>query len=133
MRCARQFLMPVGVNIGRYSECSFNVEGTGTFKGAEDTHPFVGDPGKLHKEKEIKLEVIFPAWLQKRIVRAMLSAHPYEEVAYDIVTLANTHSMTGSGLVGDLENPLSEAEFLQRLKSAFKLKLVRHTGLREEK
>jgi hypothetical protein len=118
-----------GGQIGRYSECSFNVEGTGTFKGAEDTHPFVGDPGKIHKEKEIKLEVIFPAWLQQRIVRAMLSAHPYEEVAYDILTLANTHSMTGSGLVGDLENPLSEAEFLQRLKSAFQLKLVRHTRL----
>ena len=118
-----------GGNIGRYSECSFNVEGMGTFKGAQDTHPFVGDPGKLHQEKEIKMEIIFPAWLQKRILKAMLSAHPYEEVAYDIVTLANTHSMTGSGLVGDLENPLTETEFLQRLKSAFKLELVRHTAL----
>ena len=78
-------------HIGNYSECSFNAEGTGTFKGEEGTNPFVGEIGKRHEEKEIKMEFIFPAYLQRQIVSAMIKAHPYEEVAYDIVPLANEY------------------------------------------
>lgn len=116
-------------HIGRYSDCSFNVEGTGTFKGGAGTNPFAGKPGELHREKEVKLEVIFPAHLQSRLVAALLKAHPYEEVAYDIIPLANEHPEVGSGLIGELPEPVTEEGFLHILKNAFELSVVRHTPL----
>src|SRR5215471_2812278 len=69
-----------GGEIGNYSECSFNVEGEGTFKAEEGTDPYVGEIGNQHRGKEIKIEVIFPAWLEKKILPAMIQSHPYEEV-----------------------------------------------------
>jgi dinuclear metal center YbgI/SA1388 family protein len=118
-----------GGHIGNYNECSFGVEGTGTFKGGQGTNPFVGQPGERHYEKEIRIEVIFPAYLQNTLIRALRTAHPYEEVAYDVVNLANTHPGIGSGLVGELPEALPEATFLTQLKQAFDLPLIRHTAL----
>lgn len=116
-------------HIGQYSESSFGVEGTGTFKGGEGTNPFVGQPGKRHEEKELKLEMIFPAWLQTAVVKALIATHPYEEVAYDVVELANTHAGIGSGLIGELADPLEEKEFLTLVKQQFGLTVIRHTPL----
>lgn len=115
--------------IGNYSECSFTVEGTGTFKAGMGTDPYVGKIGEQHQEKEGKIEVIFPGHLEASIVKAMIAAHPYEEVAYDVVALDNRHSATGSGLVGELPKPMEEKAFLTHLKSIFKLKIVRHSPL----
>lgn len=115
--------------IGEYSETSFNSEGTGTFKGSANTHPFVGEPGKRHEEKEVKIEVILPAYLQQSIVRALWEAHPYEEVAYDMVSLSNDNQLVGSGLLGELPEALDETGFLHMLKTSFELKLVKHTPL----
>jgi len=116
-------------HIGNYSECSFNTEGTGTFKGGAGTTPFVGTPGEQHGEKEIKIEVIFPAWLETPVLRALKEAHPYEEVAYDVISLANTHQEIGAGVIGELPAAVGEKEFLQRLKTLFGLAVVRHTPL----
>ena len=115
--------------IGNYSECSFNAEGTGTFKGQEGTNPFVGEVGKRHEEKEIKMEFIFPAYLQHRIISAMTKSHPYEEVAYDVVPLANEYLQTGSGLFGELSSPVSEEQFLKQVKQTFGLSVIKHTKL----
>jgi dinuclear metal center YbgI/SA1388 family protein len=113
--------------IGNYSECSFTVEGIGTFKGNENTDPFVGEPGKRHYENELKLEVVFPAHIQSTVVRSLKSAHPYEEVAYDVIDLSNPHPAVGSGLTGEFVQPMEEAEFMALLKRQFKLQLIRHT------
>src|SRR5258705_11817075 len=91
-----------GGHIGNYSECSFNVEGTGTFKAGENTAPYIGERGKRHEENEVKMEMIFPAYYQKQIIKALVQAHPYEEVAYDVVSLANEFNKIGSGLMGEL-------------------------------
>jgi hypothetical protein len=115
--------------VGNYSECSFNVEGAGTFKGGEGTNPFVGQPGERHEEREVKLEVIFPAWLQSAMVSAMIAAHPYEEVAYDVVDLANTHPGIGAGLIGELPDLQDEKDFLALIKKQFGLAVIRHTPL----
>jgi dinuclear metal center YbgI/SA1388 family protein len=117
-----------GGNIGNYSECSFNVEGVGTFKGNEYTNPYVGQPGQRHYEKELKLEVIFPSHYEQNILNALLASHPYEEVAYDVIDLSNPHPTTGSGLIGDLPEPLEETSFLQLIKEQFKLQVLRHTA-----
>ena len=86
--------------IGNYSECSFSSAGSGTFRAGEGTDPFVGVKGERHEEKENKLEMVFPAWLQSRVIWAMLGAHPYEEVAYDLLSLGNNHPGIGAGIVG---------------------------------
>ncbi|MBC7828171.1 MAG: Nif3-like dinuclear metal center hexameric protein [Chitinophagaceae bacterium] len=114
-------------NIGNYSECSFDAEGTGTFKGNEKTDPFVGEKGKRHYEKELKLEVVIPAHLQQPVVNALKDAHPYEEVAYDVVDLSNQHPGLGGGMMGDLQEEMAETTFLQLVKQQFKLPLIRHT------
>ena len=118
-------------DIGNYNECSFSVEGMGTFKGNESTNPFVGEPGKRHYEQELKLEVVFPAQIQSSVLNALKAAHPYEEVAFDVIDLANSHPMTGSGLVGQLPEPMEERAFLELLKNQFGLQLVRHTRFLE--
>jgi len=121
-----------GGQIGNYSECSFNAVGKGTFKAGEGSEPFVGSVGERHSEDEIKVEVIIPAHLEAKVVSAMKSAHPYEEVAYDVVNLSNKHPQIGSGMIGDLERPIPENEFLVHLKKVFDLPVIRHTRLRQK-
>jgi len=120
-------------NIGNYSECSFSATGSGSFKAGAGTDPFVGKPGERHYENEEKLEVVFPAWLQFQVLKAMRSAHPYEEIAYDIYPLLNSYGQTGSGLAGELETAMDEKDFLALLKDKFGLSLVRHTSFTGKK
>jgi dinuclear metal center YbgI/SA1388 family protein len=115
--------------IGNYSECSFNTAGTGTFKGGEGSDPFIGSIGQRHEESEIKIEAIFPVYLRPNIISALVKAHPYEEVAYDIIPLSNEFLQAGSGLTGDLADSLSEEQLLQKLKINFGLSVIRHTKL----
>ncbi len=118
-----------GGHISNYSECSFNSAGQGTFKPGKGTHPFSGTVGVRQTEEEIKMEMIFPAWQQKQILAAMILAHPYEEVAYDIVALENQNQSVGSGMLGDLPENITETSFLELLKEKFKLSIIRHTPL----
>ena len=118
-----------GGHISNYSECSFNIAGQGTFKPGEGTNPFTGKRGIRHTEDEIKMEMIFPAWQEKAILAALIDTHPYEEVAYDIIALGNENQGIGSGMVGELPEPLSENEFLKVLKQKFDLSVIRHTTL----
>lgn len=117
-------------DIGNYSDCSFSTDGSGTFKAGEGTNPFTGEKGQRHTEAETKVEVIFPKWLQDKLLKAMKTNHPYEEVAYDIYPLANTWAETGSGLVGDLPQAVSETELLVKLKDIFKIPVIKHTALK---
>ncbi len=114
-------------NIGNYDSCSFVLEGTGSFRGNEHTNPFIGEKGKLSLEKESRIEVIFEAVNEFAIISSLKQHHPYEEVAYDIYQLENTYQHIGSGMVGEFEEAISEIEFFTRLKSVFKLKIVKHT------
>ncbi len=115
--------------ISAYDECSFNVEGQGTFRAGEGTDPFVGPHGIRHTEAEVRIEVVYHVPQERAILAAMTGAHPYEEVAYDLVPLANSHPGIGSGLLGELPKQLTESDFLALTKSAFGLKVVRHTAL----
>ena len=118
-----------GGNISNYSECSFSVEGIGTFKAADGANPFVGSIGKRHEEKEMKLEVILPSYLSSKVVVALQAAHPYEEVAYEIINLSNTFTTVGSGIIGKLPEPINELDFLNYIKKIFNLKVIKHTNL----
>ena len=115
-------------NIGNYNECSFSTAGTGSFKAGIDTNPYVGKHGERHFEEEVKIEVIFPMWLQGQVLQAMRSAHPYEEIAFDIYGLNNIYEQAGSGIIGELEISVEESELLNQLKSIFKIPVIRHTA-----
>ncbi|WP_180754485.1 Nif3-like dinuclear metal center hexameric protein [Hymenobacter sp. DG01] len=113
--------------VGDYSECSFRTEGTGTFTPGAGTDPFIGRRGEAEVVREERVEVLLPLHLQQTALRALRQAHPYEEVAYEIVKLENTNQDVGSGMVGDLPEPLSPPEFRQRLKQALGVPVVKHT------
>ena len=126
----RESLFEAGAgNIGNYDKCSFNISGTGTFRGNENSNPFIGEKGKISFENETRVEVIFEAINESRILKNLLSKHPYEEVALDVYPLENTYQNVGSGMTGEFEKALSETEFLNLLKKAFGLKILKHTPL----
>jgi len=120
-------------HIGNYDSCSFSLKGNGSFRGDETTNPFVGDPENLHFEDEIRIETIFPSYLQPSIIRKMIDVHPYEEVAYDIYPLENIHQQVGLGVVGNLSEEIPTIEFLQKLKTTFHCDAIRHTSVIKEK
>lgn len=127
----RQALFAAGAgHIGQYAECSFNIEGTGTFKAQEGANPFVGEVGQRHEERETKIEIVYPFYLEPQVIEALQQVHPYEEVAYDVFTMENIHQGIGSGVVGELENPEEEKSILARIRDAFRVPVIRHTELR---
>lgn len=114
-------------HIGNYDSCSFYTEGKGTFRGNEFTNPYVGEKQKLSVEPEIRIETIFEAYRETQVVSALLSAHPYEEVAYDIYLLENHHPRIGSGIIGDLKEETDVKNFLHKVKEIFNQPLIRYT------
>ncbi len=103
--------------IGNYDKTSFTVQGTGSFRGNKKTHGFSGKPDKLHFEKETRVETVFPKHLEHKIIHALLDAHPYEEVAYDIFRMENTQENFGSGIIGELSNDIETPTFLKKIKT----------------
>jgi len=114
--------------LGRYTSCSFNSRGTGTFTPGESSEPFAGERGKFHEEQEIKIECILPSWTMGRVVKALLRSHPYEVPAYDLIPLVNEWTANGAGISGLLELPMDSGDFLDFLASRMKARVVRHTG-----
>ena len=115
--------------IGNYDEASFNINGTGTFRANEQANPQVGVIGQRHQEPETKIEVIFPFNIQSKVIASMLKTHPYEEVAYDILTLDNQYHEIGSGMIGELPQEMDEVAFLNFLKKTMQTNCVRYTNL----
>ena len=116
--------------IGNYSNCSFNIDGTGTFNGNEDSNPTIGEKGKTQTEEEVQIGLILEARLKGKVMKALMQAHPYEEVAYELITLNNANQKLGMGMVGKLPEPMTEEAFLQHLKTTFGSGCVRHSALR---
>ena len=116
-------------HIGKYSECSFNSNGTGTFKAEEGADPYVGEIGERHHENETKIEIVYPFYLENQVVKALVDNHPYEEVAYDIFTMDNVHFGIGAGIIGELDEPKDEKDFLKFIRESFKAEGIRHTEL----
>lgn len=115
-------------HIGAYDRCSFRTPGTGTFRGGADSTPFIGTAGVAEEAQELRLETIFPVALQERIVQRMVKAHPYEEVAYDLIPLANPRTDVGLGRIGELAQSLSLSDFARQAKQALDLPFLRQIG-----
>jgi dinuclear metal center YbgI/SA1388 family protein len=120
-------------HIGNYSETGFSITGTGTFKGNYFTNPTIGTKGIKENVQEKRFETIFPAHIERQVIAALLQSHPYEEVAFDIYPLSNSLSNVGSGMVGNLAEPINETDFLKLLKEKLNIACIRHTALLNNK
>jgi dinuclear metal center YbgI/SA1388 family protein len=114
--------------IGGYSSCSFNIEGTGTFLPGEGADPFIGEQGKLERVREIRIETVVPHSVHRKVVQAMLKAHPYEEVAYDLYPMELKGRSLGLGRAGKLIEPVKLGELAERVKKAFDVPFLRFVG-----
>lgn len=116
-------------SIGNYDNCSYNINGTGTFRANEGTNPFVGQIGKTHLEKETKIESIAPSFKLNSIINAIKQVHPYEEVAYDIYPLHNKSEQYGAGITGELQNPMHTKDFLELVKTKLNIPMLKHSEI----
>lgn len=116
--------------IGNYSNCHFYQQGTGTFKPLDNAQPFSGKLNELSTDTEIRAEYLVTEHRLGPVLAAMKSAHPYEEVAHDVYALKNSNQTEGSGMIGLLEKPMAEIDFLQLLKDTFHCGSIRHTKLK---
>lgn len=120
-------------SIGNYDNCSFNIEGVGTFKGNEDSNPTKGEKGQIQYEKETQISVTYPKHLESQILKALFKTHSYEEVAYEITTLENKNQHIGLGMMGDLKNAMNETDFLNFIKNKMDTAHIRHSGFLNKK
>ena len=126
----REALFAAGAgDIGNYSNCSFSSNGVGTFQPLEGSNPYSGSFGKLAKEKESRLEVIVPSHSLSSVVRAMKTAHPYEQVAHEAYASLIDNEFEGAGMVGELDEVMDEEVFLKSVKESFGCEVIRHTKL----
>ncbi|MFM9839586.1 MAG: Nif3-like dinuclear metal center hexameric protein [Cyclobacteriaceae bacterium] len=114
--------------IGDYKNCSFQVIGEGTFLPTGKANPTLGEVGKLERVEEARVELIFPEHLKNKILSALRQAHPYEEVAYYLHRLENENQEVGSGMIGELEEPMELTAFLNGLKRNMNTACIRHTA-----
>ena len=70
--------------IGDYERCSWYTAGTGTFLAREGAEPAIGKVGREERVAELRVETVVPVEITGEVVRALLDAHPYEEVAYEL-------------------------------------------------
>jgi dinuclear metal center YbgI/SA1388 family protein len=118
--------------IGNYKNCSFRTEGVGTFKPTGNANPHIGVLDKDEEVLENRIEVIFPTYLESKIMNALRKAHPYEEVAYYLNVLENADFEVGSGIVGNLAQPILAMDFLHFLKTTMSAGCVKYTALSDK-
>ena len=116
--------------IGDYTECTFRTRGTGTFRGGDETNPYLGERGRLEKIEEVRVETVVPAHAASRAAEAATAAHPYEEVAMDIYPVEGTPEGCGYGRLGTLPEPVTSGELREHVSGSlgFSARLVADAG-----
>ncbi len=103
--------------INNYSRCTFYHKGTGTFMPNINADPYIGKADKLEKVSEYRLESIVPGEKLEKVLSCMISAHPYEEPAYDVLKLENKINSEGLGRIGDLKQESTLEEICYMIKN----------------
>jgi dinuclear metal center YbgI/SA1388 family protein len=120
--------------IGDYTECTFRTRGTGTFRGGDETNPYLGEKGRLEEVEEVRIETVVPAHSVDRAVEAATAAHPYEELALDVYPVEGSPEGCGYGRLGTLPEPLTAAELREHVSGSlgFPSRVVADSGRRIE-
>lgn len=120
-------------HIGDYTFCSFETMGTGRFQAGEHAQPAIGKASDaVESVDEIRLEWEVMRWDLPEVIAAVVSAHPYEEVAYDVYPLQKAASRIGIGAVGNLETAQPFSDFLGMVSDTLKTKSIRYSGAPEQ-
>ncbi len=118
--------------IGNYSNCSFSTGGEGSFKPNNNANPHIGKNNQIEQVNETRVELMLPAYLEHSVIATLKNVHPYEEVAYYINKLNNTNQEIGAGMYGELQEPMDSKLFMDKLKSDFNLKIIKHTHIHKK-
>ena len=118
--------------IGNYEECHFRTVGSGTYKPMEMANPFEGSVDQRSEVEEAKIEFLVENTRMEFIVNQLKLVHPYEEVAYDVVALQNSNAHEGAGMIGELQEPMDEIEFIKNVKEIFQCGVVKYTRLLDQ-
>jgi dinuclear metal center YbgI/SA1388 family protein len=118
--------------IGDYTECTFRTRGTGTFRGGDETNPYLGEKGRLEEVEEVRIETVVPAYTVDRAVEAATAAHPYEEMALDVYCVKGSPEGCGYGRLGTLPEQLTAEELREHVSESlgFPARLVADAGRR---
>ncbi|GHC55885.1 Nif3-like dinuclear metal center hexameric protein [Ulvibacter litoralis] len=126
----REALFAAGAGgIGNYSNCSFTTNGIGSFKANDQANPVIGKKGELHFEEETQISVTYSKHLESKVLSALFSEHPYEEVAHEITTLENNDQHIGMGMIGEFSSEKTASEFILHLKQTMNTECVRHSKI----
>ena len=104
--------------IGDYDRCAWSASGVGTFRAGEGANPTIGSVGAVEQVPETRVEMVMPRRRRHEVLAALVSAHPYEEPAYDVYELAGLPSSIGIGRVGNLSQPEPLSAFAGRVARA---------------
>ena len=105
--------------IGTYERCAFGAAGTGTFRPAPGSDPYLGTVGRVEQVAEVRVELVLPRDRRPAAIAALLGAHPYEVPAWDLYELAARPSdELGLGRIGELTRPISLRSFAGRVARA---------------
>ena len=108
-------------HIGNYSHCAFQWDGRGGFTPEEGADPTDGHVGEHFTGEETRVQFVAPSSLRGKLTAVLRGAHPYEEPAFDVVTLESTvdlETATGLGRVGKLAEPMTLRAFTQQVADA---------------
>ena len=119
-------------NIGNYDSCSYNTNGFGSFRALDNSNPYVGKLNELHLENEIRIETIYPSYIERELLKALFASHPYEEVAYDIYNIDNEFSKAGEGMIGELSKATDIKTFFQNIKTILGIEVIRHSEIKKK-
>ncbi len=119
--------------IGEYEKCSYRSNGQGTFIGTSKSNPAVGTKENFETVNEIRFETIVESWKLNSVIKALITAHPYQEPAYDIYQLKNKNVNYGAGVIGELEADMDEKDFLDYLCKELKIKNYKYSNGKSKK
>jgi len=102
--------------IGRYSGCTFGIDGTGTFIPEAGASPTIGRVGQYEEVSEARVETVVPLRYLEAVVRALVAAHPYEEPAFDVYPIESWRADVGYGRIGRLPREVSIESFVELVK-----------------
>ena len=126
----KKILFDVGAgSIGKYDHCSFSIEGTGSFKGNEKSNPTVGQKLKYIEQNEVCISITYLSHFEQRVLSSLREIHPYEEIAYEIITLENINENIGMGMLGMFNKPITEKELFELIKKKIGTKFLKHSKL----
>ena len=128
----KEALFEAGCGVqGNYDSCAYTMSGTGQFRPLEGAQPYLGVKHRLEHVAEERVEVIYPAGLQRAVIQALYDNHPYEEPAFDLLPLENESRTIGLGRIGELPEGMFGYDFMDFLKGKLGIEHLRYSGKKD--